>query len=304
MTKVTLTDSEKSSRMEKLLEEYYTCREGHEVVFELRAGTGYGRGRGYESRVETRFDALVVGSWNSTEGIKGFELKASRSDFLLELKDPNKRKPLEAISSECWFLTWSGVVKSPTEIPEGWGWMEVRADTDVVVKVAAKQKAQPSIPYTLFASLARRADVVESKETKDPWLQATRHRRRKFMAFEGKSISKTEVPQIVHSLLKEELDELMKTERRKAEETLAQLQKTKQELEMFKQTIAAGLKVSPWQISSPEKLLKLMESQKTGTASAHFIPTLKSITQQLESLLEEAYKDEERVGRNKGGPVA
>lgn len=55
------------------------------------------------------------------------EVKVSRSDWLRELKQPLKRRPMEAVSNFAWVAAPPGIV-APHELPAGWGLFEVFPD--------------------------------------------------------------------------------------------------------------------------------------------------------------------------------
>lgn len=66
-------------------------------------------------------DALILGKWSSRDlSIHGFEVKASRADWMLELKNPKKA---ETGASYCdfWTLFTRPGVADPGEIPISWG---------------------------------------------------------------------------------------------------------------------------------------------------------------------------------------
>lgn len=84
------------------------------LFFELRNGTGFRPNERY-------IDAFAMHLWPS-KGLAryAYEIKVSRSDFLHELKNPNKRAWGMEISNEFWFVCAPGIAK-PEEIPEGCG---------------------------------------------------------------------------------------------------------------------------------------------------------------------------------------
>lgn len=71
-----------------------------------------------------RVDALVVRLW-STRGfeVHVYEVKVARSDFVLELKRPEKRQLGMDCSTYFWFATPVGLMR-PEEVPEGCGLVE------------------------------------------------------------------------------------------------------------------------------------------------------------------------------------
>jgi hypothetical protein len=104
----------------------------------------------------TRYaDAIAVNLWRSRgHAIHGFEVKVSRSDWLRELKQPDKAEPLFRYC-DYWFLVAEKDIVKPGELPDSWGHMERRGNSLHIVKPAPKQEAQP-LTRAFFASLMRR----------------------------------------------------------------------------------------------------------------------------------------------------
>jgi hypothetical protein len=123
--------------------------EGNEWVLleEVAPATGGG----------TRYaDALAINLWNSRgHAIIGFEVKTSRSDWLRELKQPQKAEPIFRYCDHWNIVAPKGVVKDG-ELPPNWGLMEVRAASLVQTVPAARLEPVP-ITKAFFASLVRRA---------------------------------------------------------------------------------------------------------------------------------------------------
>ena len=57
--------------------------------------------------------------------LHGFEIKSTRSDWLRELVQREKSECWKSIVDRFWLVSDLGVARS-SEIPTGWGWMEVR----------------------------------------------------------------------------------------------------------------------------------------------------------------------------------
>lgn len=85
------------------------------VLSFLRDGTGF-QTRGQEA------DAMAFGTWPS-RGLKviGFEIKSYRSDWLRELKNPQKAETFACYCDEWWIVGTEDVVKLE-EVPDVWGW--------------------------------------------------------------------------------------------------------------------------------------------------------------------------------------
>jgi len=89
-------------------------------------------------------DYIVMNLWPSRGlALLGFEQKASRSDWLSELKKPEKA---ESIFKYCdyWYLitTEEGIAKLE-EIPETWGWVCIKGGKIHTMKDAPKLTPEP-----------------------------------------------------------------------------------------------------------------------------------------------------------------
>lgn len=129
------------------LQELHTGPEWATFV-ELADGTG-----GSKSRT---IDFFAFNLWPSS-GYRSvaYEVKVSRADFRKELDDPSKRAPWERLAHETWFAAPAGVIPK-TEVPEGWGLIEVSDDGKWKRPVRAMQRMRGDLPLTFTASLARR----------------------------------------------------------------------------------------------------------------------------------------------------
>lgn len=115
-----------------------------------------------------RIDFFAVSCWASKGGkghAIGVEVKASRGDFLRELKNPEKREFAWSVAHECWFAVEKGVVADVSEVPEGWGLLE-RTAAGLVCKRAAQQRKIDPWPWSFVAAFARRVGDPEPKYTK------------------------------------------------------------------------------------------------------------------------------------------
>lgn len=89
-------------------------------------------------------DAIAVNLWPSGNfELHGFEQKVSRGDFRVELRDPEKSK----IARFCtkWFLVvpapWKKILVSTSELPRGWGLIEIGTGSPITVVEAPKKPA-------------------------------------------------------------------------------------------------------------------------------------------------------------------
>jgi len=114
----------------------------------------------------TRYaDAVAVNLWSSRgHAVHGFEIKVSRSDWLRELKQPEKAEDVYQFCDHWWIVAPRGVVKDG-ELPPTWGLLEVR-DTGLVQQTAAPRLTPKPITREFFASLMRRGSegIVQTAE--------------------------------------------------------------------------------------------------------------------------------------------
>lgn len=132
---------------------------------ELRVGTGYTSAK--DKRVgklnsEQRLDAWAIHLWPSRGLLRRcFEVKVSRADFLVEMRQPEKRLSGLHLSNEFYFAAPAGLLKVH-ELPEECGLIEVTHDTATarIVKSAPHRDVE-DLPMSFVASLARRAAKSE-----------------------------------------------------------------------------------------------------------------------------------------------
>lgn len=89
--------------------------EAYALLFEVPNGTGSAKSRSA--------DAMTVSLWPS-RGLEvgGYEFKSNRSDWLRELKNPEKAESFHQFCDK-WYLVTTDKVAKADEIPSGWGWL-------------------------------------------------------------------------------------------------------------------------------------------------------------------------------------
>lgn len=118
-------------------------------VPELRVGTGYGKD------VEQRIDAWAIHPWPSKGLLSiAYEIKASRKDWLSELKKPLKRRQALLYSNLFYFVTPPGLVKEG-ELPIETGLMELHDIKLKTIVEAPRREIHPPT-WAFVASLMRR----------------------------------------------------------------------------------------------------------------------------------------------------
>jgi hypothetical protein len=105
-----------------------------------------------------RIDALGMTLWNS-RGLElhGYEIKVSRSDWLRELKRPEKADGIYSYCDRWWIVVSSADVVKRDEFPQTWGLMVAEgAGLKVAIK-APKQKKPRAISRGFLAAIFRKA---------------------------------------------------------------------------------------------------------------------------------------------------
>lgn len=101
-------------------------------------------------------DAVSMACWPSRGlAVTGFELKASRSDWLREKKDPTKSSAIQKYCDKWILVTAPGVILDG-ELPETWGHMEL-SGARLVTKVKAPALTSEPLDRPFLAALLRRA---------------------------------------------------------------------------------------------------------------------------------------------------
>jgi hypothetical protein len=125
----------------------------YQTFFEVSNETGYG--------IKSYADAVTMGVWPSTgHEIHGFEVKVSRSDFLNEMKNPEKAMPIMQYCHR-WSLVCPANMVKPDEVPATWGiyWFK-----DGVIRKARQAPTLEAKPLTsaFVAALVRRAGQLDT----------------------------------------------------------------------------------------------------------------------------------------------
>ena len=102
-------------------------------------------------------DFVAVDTWASGKcAIHGVEVKVSRSDWLRELKDPDKSAACMAWCTFWWLAVPSASIVHDGELPPGWGLLAARQrgeEWQLRQIVVAPQRAVPPLPPESLASL-------------------------------------------------------------------------------------------------------------------------------------------------------
>jgi len=105
--------------------------------------------------VKSRADAIAVNLYKNE--IVGFEIKASRGDWLNELKHPEKAERIKKFC-DFWYVAAPKDLIKPDELPNGWGLMEATEHTLRIKVRATKLEKTPMTPAFL-SSLMRSMNI-------------------------------------------------------------------------------------------------------------------------------------------------
>lgn len=116
---------------------------------EVAEGTGAFAGR--------RADGIAMSLWPS-RGIHltGFEVKVSRSDWLTELKHPEKAEPVAQYCDFWYIVVGDPSIVKPGELPENWGLLIPNGNGLKPVKDAPRKEAK-AIGRPFLAAILRRS---------------------------------------------------------------------------------------------------------------------------------------------------
>lgn len=119
------------------------------LSFEVRNATGYGS--------VTRFaDALAMNLYPSRGlEIHGVEIKVSRSDWLRELKDPEKSAPIQQYCDRWWLAVDDAAIVKEGELPVTWGLLVLQKGGKLVQKIAAPKLESKPVTREFLASIFR-----------------------------------------------------------------------------------------------------------------------------------------------------
>lgn len=125
-------------------------------------------------------DFIAIDCW-PTQGLElhGHEVKVSRSDWLSELKKPDKAEAFKRFMDRWWLVVPDAAIVKPGELPEGWGLLSlVRCDWPGVglpdlggmklrAKVSAPKLIPDPLPRDLLATLMRSTQRTAKRRSHD-----------------------------------------------------------------------------------------------------------------------------------------
>jgi hypothetical protein len=112
-----------------------------------------------------RTDALVVNLYTAKPRIVGIEFKASRADWLTELRSPAKADAWIPHCDEWWLAAPEGIVDlDSNELPAGWGLLVPYKKVQMRAVVPAARKTVPAVPMWLLHEIAKKCDTMRLEE--------------------------------------------------------------------------------------------------------------------------------------------
>lgn len=122
------------------------------ILFEVRNQTGFGR-------VTRTADAVAMSLFPS-RGLElvGIEIKKSRSDWIRELRQPEKSTEIQRYCDRWYIAVGDDAIVQPGELPKTWGLMIPRG-SKLIVKVEAPALTPEPVDKRFLAALLRNAHV-------------------------------------------------------------------------------------------------------------------------------------------------
>jgi len=156
------TENEKTeARMLQLLQTRYSETAGNGAAWafvpHVRDAAGFGASR--------TADAIVMALWPSRGlSLHGFEVKVSRSDWLRELKKPEKAEVFCGLVDYWWVVAGDKTIVKDGELPVTWGLLVAQKTRLVVAKEAPAlhEDGRPPIDRSFLACLLRSAAKVQA----------------------------------------------------------------------------------------------------------------------------------------------
>ncbi len=204
-------------------------------------------------RIARFADAIVMGTWPSRGlSISGFEVKAFRSDWIKELREPAKAEAIARYCDYWWLVVSDEKIASKEEVPENWGYMALRGEKLFTLREPVKLDPKP-LDRIFLAALLRRASeqIVPADETAEQL-------RKKYNEGlkEGERRSRTDATRF-----EQELNHL------------------KKRIEEFER--ASGVKFEPWNMGNIAALIPMVQQPQKNDAS--FLYTIRDRRRRLEA---------------------
>lgn len=239
----------------QLLRQRYSAPEWA-FLAQVKNRTGFGGQERY-------LDGLAMNLYPS-RGLEvyGFEIKVSRSDWLHELKQPNKAEHTLCYCDKFWVVTPDEInglsIIRDGELPPTWGWLVVKEDK-IRVKVNAPSLTPKPLDRTFVGSILRNMD--------EQWVQ---------------------VSELNHRV-EARVGEIAANERGRADSQIASVKKTLDEKERLLREFykSTGVPINDYNIGQIGRALQVLMDRTM----------LEDVLQKKKQLLASARQDSDRLQR-------
>jgi hypothetical protein len=142
----------------------------------------------------SRIDAVAVRQWGVLYGsnqVHGFEIKASRSDWLREIRRPRKSDEHPDIFDYWWLVAASKEIVKEGELPDGWGLLVLQRNGSLRAAVKAKALNPKGEGIDTWCSILTRAqqNSVAKLQAESEYERGRSEGRREAMSLSLKSES-------------------------------------------------------------------------------------------------------------------
>jgi hypothetical protein len=161
------TDAERTSRVYEALKRRFSPPKFASVK-EARIGTGH------DGLSERRIDFLAVSAAKGNE-VYAIEVKASRADFLKDIKSPQKQKAARAFANYFYYAAPVGIIMQE-ELPAWAGLIAVHDTGESYFAVEAPLQERQPPTWGFVAALIRNLDVSQRPTLNGEWVKPFRIR--------------------------------------------------------------------------------------------------------------------------------
>lgn len=108
-------------------------------------------------------DFVAIDKYSSSQSMHGHEVKVSRSDWLVELRDLEKSERIKRYCNFWWLVVSDASIVKDGELPEGWGLL-VKSGGKLRAKVKAPELTPKPLSLDFVAGLASAAQRTAYRE--------------------------------------------------------------------------------------------------------------------------------------------
>lgn len=108
-------------------------------------------------------DFIAIDKWPSSQAMHGCEVKVSRSDWLAELRQPEKAERIKRYCDYWWLVVSDSSIVKLSELPAGWGLL-VAGKAGLRARVKAPKLTPEPLTLDFAAGLATAVQRTASRE--------------------------------------------------------------------------------------------------------------------------------------------